>query len=287
LSGYVAWRALKGDDKFSVVRVFALAIGAVGGTSFAGADLTGAYFAQATLKNTNFADSRQRSTVLTNVRWKDAKKLDRARVGNSILQNPQVRELVVTLNGAEQSYVSTNLRGANLAGAKLMGANFTGAILSEAVLSEADLHNADLTEASCIATDFSGAHFTGATLEAWNIESSTCLDDVHCDYVYLLRNQQERRPSSGTFAPGDFTKLFQEVLDTIDLIFQNGVDWKAFVRTFNDVQGQYDDANLGVQAIENKGDGVAVVKLNAAPGADKPAIHQSFQRDLSASVARS
>jgi uncharacterized protein YjbI with pentapeptide repeats len=68
---------------------------------------------------------------LTKVRWKDAKKLDRARVGNSILQNPQVRELLVTLNGAEQNYSSTNLRGANLAGAKLMGANFTGAILSE------------------------------------------------------------------------------------------------------------------------------------------------------------
>lgn len=276
LSSYVAWRALKGDDKFAVVRVFALAIGAVGGTSFAGADLTGAYFAQANLKNTNFADSRQRPTVLTKVRWKDAKKLDRARVGSSILQNPNVRELVLTLNGVGQDFSNTNLRGANLADAKLMKANFTGAILSEAILTEADLQGADFTEASCIGTDFARAHFTGATLEAWNIESSTRLDDVHCDYVYLLRNQQERRPSSGTFAPGDFTKLFQEVLDTIDLIFQNGVDWKAFVRTFNDVQEQYDNADLGVQAIENKGDGVVVVKLHAAPDADKPAIHQSF-----------
>jgi uncharacterized protein YjbI with pentapeptide repeats len=148
--------------------------------------------------------------------------------------------------------------------------------LSEAILSEADLQNADLSEASCIGTDFSSSNFTGATLEAWNIESSTCLDNVYCDYVYLLCNHQERRPSSGSFAPGDFTKLFQEVLDTIDLIFQNGVDWKAFVRTFNDVQGQYDNADLGVQAIENKGDGVVVVKLHASPDADKPAIHQSF-----------
>jgi uncharacterized protein YjbI with pentapeptide repeats len=276
LSSYVAWCALKGDEKFKLVRLFALALGSVGSTSFAGADLTGAFFTQAVLTNTSFADSRQRPTNLTKVRWKAAQKLDRARVGSSILQNPRVRELVVTLNGVDQDYANTNLRGANLANARLLNANFTGAILSEAVLTEADLQGANLTEASCIATDFSRAHFTGATLEAWNIESSTRLEDVICDYVYLLRNQQERRPNSGTFGPGEFTKLFQEVLDTIDLIFQNGVDWKAFVRTFNDVQEQYDNANLGVQTIENKGDGVVVVKLNAAPGADKPAIHQSF-----------
>ena len=278
LSGYVAWRALKGDDKFFVVRVFALAVGAVGGTSFAGADLTGAYFAQATLKNTNFADSRQRSTVLTKVRWKDAKKLDRARVGSSILQNPSVRDLVLTLNGADQNFAETNLRGANLAGANLVRANFTGAILSEAVLAEADLQGADFTEASCIGTDFSRAHLTGATLEAWNIESSTCLEGVHCDYVYLLRDQQERRPSSGSFGPGEFTKLFQEVLDTIDLIFRDGVDWKAFIQTLNQVQVEHGDAQLAIQAIENKGDGVVIVKLQAAPNTDKEALHRSFMQ---------
>ncbi|PSN13671.1 hypothetical protein C7293_14995 [filamentous cyanobacterium CCT1] len=276
LNSYVVGRALKDDEKFSMVRRSALALGAVGGTSFAGADLTGAYFAQAILKNTNFADSRQRPTLLHNVRWKDAKKLDRARVGSSILQNPSVRDLVLTLNGIGQKFAETDLRGANLAGANLVRANFTGAILSAAVLAEANLQEADFTEASCIGTDFSCAHLTGATLEAWNIESSTCLDKVHCDYVYLLRNQQERRPSSGTFAPGDFTKLFQEVLDTIDLIFQNGIDWKAFIQTFKQIQEQYSEAELSIQSIENKGDGVVVVKLNAVPGTDKPVIHQSF-----------
>ncbi|MBE9157186.1 pentapeptide repeat-containing protein [Nodosilinea sp. LEGE 06152] len=273
LNIYVAWRSLKGDKDFAVIRVFALAIGAVGGTSFAGADLTRACFAQAILKNTNFAASRQHSTVLTNVRWEKTKKLDRARVGNSILQNPQVLKLVVTLNGANQNYFNTNLRGANLVGVNLTNANLNGAILSEAVLSGANLQHANLTEASCISTDFSSSSLTGATLEAWNIESSTCLDNVHCDYVYLLHNQRERRPSSGSFAPSEFSKLFQEVLDTIDLIFQNGVDWKAFVQTFKDVKVEHEGANLDVLGFENKGDGVVVVKLQASLGADKSAIH--------------
>ncbi|MEM9819041.1 MAG: pentapeptide repeat-containing protein [Cyanobacteria bacterium P01_D01_bin.6] len=276
LSGYVAWQALKNEDRFSTVRVFALAIGAVGGTSFSGADLTGAYFAQATLKNTNFANSRQRLTNLTHVRWHNAKKLNCARVGNSILRNPRVRDLVVTLDGAGKNFSVSLLRGANLAGANLVGANFFGAVLSDATLTDANLQEVNLAEASCVGTDFSRANFTGATLEAWNIESTTKLDGAHCDYVYLLRNQQERRPHSGIFGPGEFTKLFQEVLDTIDLIFRNGVDWRAFLQTLNQVQQKYEDADLAIQSIENKGDGVVVAKLNAAPGADKPAIHESF-----------
>ena len=95
---------------------------------------------------------------------------------------------------------------------------------------------------------------------------------------FLLRNQQERRPSSGSFAPGEFSKLFQEVLDTIDLIFRDGVEWKAFLQTLNQVQVEYGDAQLAIQAIENKGDGVVVVKLQAAPNADKEAIHRSFMQ---------
>jgi uncharacterized protein YjbI with pentapeptide repeats len=187
-----------------------------------------------------------------------------------------VQNLLITLRGSSQSYVGLNLKGAHLSGADLADADFTEADLSNATLEGATLERANLTKTQALGANFHQTILTGATLEAWNIDSTTNLEGAICDYVYLLRNQQERRPNSGSFAPGDFTKLFQEVLDTIDLIFQNGVDWKAFVRTFNDVQEQYDNTDLAVQAIENKGDGVVVVKLHAAPDADKPAIHQSF-----------
>lgn len=138
------------------------------------------------------------------------------------------------------------------------------------------MERANLSKTQALGTCFRETILTGAVLESWNIDSTTQLEGAICDYVYLLRNHQERRPNSGTFGPGEFTKLFQEVLDTIDLIFQNGIDWKAFIRTFNQIQVQYENAELAVQSIENKGDGVVVVKLNAATGADKPAIHQSF-----------
>ncbi len=238
----MAWRALKGDEKFALVRVFALALAALGGTSFSGANLQGALFTQASLKSTNFAASRQGATHLHRVRWKGAQKLDRARLGEAILQNPTVRELLVSHNGAGQNFTDCNLRGANLAGANLVGANFKRAILSEATLAEAQLQGANLTEAQCIGTNFTKAHLTGTCLEAWNIDSTTVLEQVDCQYVFLLETEndqgdRERRPHhpDKTFQPGDFEKFFKEVLDDVKILIRNGVNPEAFRAAFQKI----------------------------------------------------
>ena len=165
-----------------------------------------------------------------------------------------------------------------MASADLADADFTEADISQANLEGATLERATLIKTQALGTNFHQTILTEVTLEAWNIDSTTNLDGAVCDYVYLLRNQQERRPSSGTFAPGEFTKLFQEVLDTIDLIFRDGVDWRAFLQTLNQVQVENGDAQLAIQAIENKGNGVVVVKLQAAPNTDKEALHRSFMQ---------
>jgi len=278
LSGYVAWRVSKEDEKFALARSIGVALGAIGGTSFRGADLTNANFSQALLKSTNFNHSKQKQTLFTHTCWKNAKKLDRARVGDSILASPAVRKLLVSGNGINQSYVRANLREANLNGAKLNGANLKWADLSGATLQQTDLQNANLAETLALRTHFTEAFLTGACLEAWNIDSTTCLEDIDCQFVYLLEDQQERRPSSGDFSPGEFTKLFQEVLSTVDLIFRNGVDWKAFVAAFQTVQADNEDTELTIQSIENKGDGVVVVRVNAPPEADKAELHSQFNQ---------
>ena len=89
----------------------------------------------------------------------------------------------------------------------------------------------------------------------------------------------ERRPSSGEFKPGEFTKLFTEILDTVDLIFDNGVDWKAFVNAFDQVRIENEDLDLTIQSIENKGDGVIVIKVNVPPDANKEKIHSTFKQN--------
>jgi uncharacterized protein YjbI with pentapeptide repeats len=276
----IGWRSLAGDKTDPWVRSLAITVAATGGTSFRGADLTDADFTGAFLKNTDF-----RKANLTRTRFYKAKKLDFARVGDSILAKRDVLKLLVTINGREKSYAGANLKGANLKHADLKKANLKDADISEATFQGACLEWANLTLTQAVGTEFTSAHMTGACIEAWNIESTTKLDNVDCRFVYLLENpkpgtdDRERRPSSGEFQPGEFTKLFEEVLNTVDLIFRNGIDWKAFVNAFQQVQAENEDTELAIQSIENKGDGVVVVKLDVPIDTDKEKIHSDFTQN--------
>ncbi|MEZ2250923.1 pentapeptide repeat-containing protein, partial [Microcoleus sp.] len=287
LGAYMAWRALAGDEKHAFVLKIAIAFAATGGTSFRNADLTDANFTYAILKSTDF-----RTANLTRTCFRNTEKLDRARVGNSILADTRIRELLLTGNGYKKSYVGANLQGANLTGVNLNEANLKQANLNEATLYQANLESANLTETQALATDFTAASFTGACLEAWNIDANTKLDRVDCRFVYLLEYPQpgtddrERRPSSGEFAPQEFTKLFEEVVNTIDLIFRNGIDWKAFVAAFKKVQVENEGTELTIQSIENKGDGVIVVKVSVPPDANKEHIHKNFTQSYELMAAR-
>ncbi|MDZ8096114.1 MAG: pentapeptide repeat-containing protein [Nostoc sp. DedQUE05] len=273
----IGWRIpSRGDQDAwfdSVVNTFA----ATGGTSFYGANLINADFTGAILENTDF-----RKANLTLTRFYEAKKLDFARVDDTILANRSVLNLLVTCNGRGKSYAGANLKGANLKDADLSKANLKGADIIAATFERACLEWANLTITQAIYTNFTSAHMTGACIEAWNIDSTTKLHNVDCRFIYLLEysrlgtDDRERRPSSGEFQPGEFTKLVEEVLNTVDLIFRNGIDWKAFVSAFQKVQDQNADTELALQSIENKGDGVVVVKVGVPDGADKEKIHSDF-----------
>lgn len=70
LSDYVRWRFLAGDKKHEFVWKVAIALAAIGGTKFRGADLTDADFTEATLENTDF-----RGATLTGICWFQSKRL--------------------------------------------------------------------------------------------------------------------------------------------------------------------------------------------------------------------
>jgi hypothetical protein len=70
LSDYVRWRFLAGDAKHAFVWKVAIALAAIGGTKFRGADLTDADFTEATLENTDF-----RRATLTGICWYQSKRL--------------------------------------------------------------------------------------------------------------------------------------------------------------------------------------------------------------------
>ncbi|MEH2291953.1 pentapeptide repeat-containing protein [Nostoc sp.] len=181
-------------------------------------------------------------------------------------------------NLSEANLMGYDLSEANLVKTNLKGANLSDANLSHANLTKADLSEANLTRVQALSTDFTSANLTGSYLEDWNINSATRLDDVICDYIYLRQNQQERRPSSGNFAPREFTKLFQKSLETVDLIFRNGIDWDAFAYSFKKLEVENQGSQLDVQSIEKKGHGVLLVRVAVAPDADKAKIHSDFMQ---------
>ncbi|MHC0068875.1 pentapeptide repeat-containing protein, partial [Nostoc sp. UIC 10890] len=197
---YICWRVSAGDEKFIWIGKLAIAVSSIGGTSFQQADLTGAEFSYAKLKNVNFSNAK---LIRTNFHL--ANYLCLARVDNTILVNPIVQDLVVTKRGTHKSYIGCKLKGINLDGADLSYADLSEVDMSQSTLECANLEGANLTKTQALATNFYQANLTAACLEAWNIDSTTQLDGVICQYVYLLNNQQERRPSSGEFAAEEFT----------------------------------------------------------------------------------
>jgi uncharacterized protein YjbI with pentapeptide repeats len=243
------------------------------GTDLSSANLSGANLSSADLRDANLRDANLRDANLRDANLRDANLRD------------------ASLNGANLRSINlsrTDLRGTDLSGANLSFADLSGFTLSGFTLSGANLIGANLSHTKTIATSFlnsdlTSATLTGACIQDWNINSGTQLDNVKCEYVYLKGEYSEqenkyilsdRRPSNpnAIFAPGEFAQLFQKALETVDLIFADGIDWQAFFQSFQELRSQYNDENLSIQAIEKKSGGAFVIRLEVPPEADKGAI---------------
>lgn len=178
----------------------------------------------------------------------------------------------------EASLRQANLFSANLERANLFGADLSLVNLMSVNFSEANLSSVNLYGAQTIFTNFQGATLTGACIQDWNINRYTELDGVICDYIYLTLPEQERRPHdpNKNFASGEFTKLFQKARETVDLIFSNGIDWQAFLISFQNLQVEYGSGELKVQAIEQKSGSAFVIRVEVPDNINKGAIEASL-----------
>ncbi|MBE9036946.1 pentapeptide repeat-containing protein [aff. Roholtiella sp. LEGE 12411] len=315
VQGWNEWR-VKNPEIIPDLREANLSEANLSGANLSRADLTDAYFYRADLREANLSGANLSRADLTDAYFYRANlseanlneaylvgvDLSGANRSNTYLKEADDHSLVLSganLNGANLSnafFFNANLSYADLSGANLSYAflfdanlsrthlnqanlsyaNFDNANLSYADLSGANLSHADLIRTQALGANFTSAIFTGACLEDWNYNYGTKLNNIDCQYVYLKSDKQERRPSSGEFAPGEFTKLFQKALETVDLIFRNGVDWEAFAYSFRKTQVENESSDLAIQNIEIKGDGMVVVGVKVSSSADKAKFHSDF-----------
>ena len=259
---YLGWNTAKDTKRESWLRFFAVAVSSWDGTSFYKADLTDAIFTEAKLKNADF-----RKANLTRVCWFNAQMLNQARIENTYLDNLSLLQVLTIGEGQDTNFDFQDLQGIN----------FQQLNLSKASFIKADLSGADLT----------GATLTGACIEDWRINNKTNLKDVICDYVYLKDNDDERIPydKNRKFKPGEFAKYVEKALNTVDLIFTDGIDWNAFLTSFKNMQDQYGTDEIGIQAIEKKPSGAFVIRVEVPPDINKAEIEKNIKVEYEIKLA--
>jgi uncharacterized protein YjbI with pentapeptide repeats len=278
LSIYIAHQALKGNEKYTIIRTSAIAFAAFRGTSFRNADLTDANFTGASLKSTDF-----RKATLTRTCFEQVKKLDRVRPGTSYLQYANLRQVLITGQGQEKNFDRFDLRGVNFQGANLSDASFIAADLSNASFQDTDLSRGKLVQTQLDATDFTGATLTGAYIEDWNITHETNFTGVRCEYVYMrlptkLNPDPLRKPDNReeVFKDGDFADFIQPIFDTLDLYHNQGVDPRAIAISFKQLAENHPDAELEIVAMEKRGEDKFLLRARTAPQSDKSELSAEY-----------
>jgi uncharacterized protein YjbI with pentapeptide repeats len=279
---YMVFRVLEGDSDFIWIAKLMKSFASHAGTSFRGSFLRNVKFTYADLKNVDFSNSVNNVTNLTRVRWKAVQGLEYCHLEDPILEDRRIRNLLITLDGVDQDLSDADLRDMNLAGATLHRIDLKGANLNGATLEGAELHGANLTNAQCVGTDFTRAHLTGACLEAWNIDGTTILKDIDCEYVFLkaepdAQGNRERRPHNPdkVFQPGDFEKFFKEMLDTVQILIRQGIHPQVFRDTLAQLMADYHLPDDAVQGYERKGEDV-LITVAVPPGTNKGQFEQDF-----------
>ncbi|MDZ7957597.1 MAG: pentapeptide repeat-containing protein [Aulosira sp. DedQUE10] len=258
-----------------LLRSWTLAVGSWRATSFSNLDLSGINFRGAKLANTDLRARKLYRTCFQGVIG-----LERARVDSRYmdLENPKVQKLLTHGYSETKDLSQLNLRGAYLQNADLRQLDFTDTDLTGADLQNVDLRGSILVRTQVIGVDFTGTNLTGICIQDWSVNSQTNFTNVECEYIYRKLDDQgepsDRYPLEGeNFEPREFESLYQEVGNVVELVFKEGVNWRAFAFTLQKLQIEDDGLGLELKGIEKRGD-LWVVKVTHNENAPKEVVEQ-------------
>jgi uncharacterized protein YjbI with pentapeptide repeats len=256
------------------------------GANLSGADLSEASFNGAILRFTNLSEANLCNANLSNAYLIDAKLIKAVLIKAYLFETDLFATDLSEADLSEANLVGAKLSHANLSEANLFRADLFRSDLFRADLSGANLGEADLSRANALNTNFTRANLTGACIHDWNINQSTIFEEVICDYIYHKvydklgerKTYQERRPRdlSKVFNPGDFQRLIETARETVDLIFSDGINWKAFLESFHGLQIESENSELSITGILKKRDGTFVIQIDAPHDTDKAELENRF-----------
>ena len=267
-----------------------------------GADLNGANLREANLNGADLRETKLSGADLSRANLSEADLSEADLIGANLYRAELSEANLYRADLSRADLSRANFIGANLIDAKLSGAdltvaklnaklidadlseaNLSGVNLSGSDLSGANLSGANLDQAKALNTNFTRTSLTGACIQDWNINSGTIFEEVICDYIYYgfdweTKTYQDRRPRDPNkiFNPGDFQRLIETARDTVDLIFSDGIDWKAFLESFHGLQIESENSELSIAGILKKRDGTFVIQIDTPQNTDKAELENRF-----------
>lgn len=179
------------------------------------------------------------------------------------------------------NFSDLDLQGLSFSGLKLFGVNFFRTNLSDVDFCDCDLRETNFSEATVLGTNFARAQLTGAIIDQWNTDKRTCFDGVDCEYVYTKRDKSFKNPPQGTFKPGEFSKLYQEIANTVDFIVHTPEELQALLRAIESIKQQ--GGEIVIQSLERKNESV-VVRTQSPEAIDKAAIYAQVREEMDSQI---
>jgi len=298
-SVYLGCRAIRDEEpEFLFLRHFGIELNSFRGTEFSGATLHDCNFSGVDLKHVRFKNVKLRGCNFLN-----SKNMHLASTRGTSIELKKVRDLVVKAVAVDPlnigAFLGSNLdlQGLDFSNQNFLNANLSNANLSFANFTDCDFRNADLSEVNAIGANFTRCKLKGACIQNWNIDVRTRLDGVECDFVYTKLSTKERdlgtgkfkrfipdptnkndkcetNPPDGKFGVGDFTTIYKELAETIDVIVENKSELNALMKAIENINIEANSEKVTVQEIKfNKEDRKIVVKLEALPEFDYEQIY--------------
>lgn len=113
--------------------------------------------------------------------------------------------------------------------------------------------------------------------EELNLDTAKVAEAVQKLIIYQIIEREQNSLCQGCYRYR--LKINLGGRKTVDLVFSDGIDWQAFLTSFQKLQTIYSNWDLAIQAIENKSGGILVVRIEVPYLGEPAEIEKYFTQE--------